>query len=228
MLVGLVVVVMVVMGMVFGAAGVLLGVVVAGGAAVWLNHRGVEVGEGDVEVEGKGATGVGATGGAGGGAVPRILYPDQVFNVPGNTYTYKDAQALCKAFDAQLATAEQVEQAYQKGADWCAYGWSDGQMALFPTQPETWQRLQKMPGHERDCGRPGVNGGFFPDAGTRLGVNCFGKKPRITPDEAAAMQNAPLVPPTRLDLIFAEHVAYWKQRLAEIGVNPFSHVSWSQ
>jgi hypothetical protein len=31
-------------------------------------------------------------------------------------------------------------------------------MALFPTQKETWDKLQKIKGHEHDCGRPGING----------------------------------------------------------------------
>ena len=34
-------------------------------------------------------------------------------------------------------------------------------MALFPTQYEHWEHLQKIKGHENDCGRPGVNGGYI-------------------------------------------------------------------
>ena len=66
-----------------------------------------------------------------------IVTDKQVFNIPGNHYTYDDAKAMCKAYNAELATYDQVEQAYNLGADWCNYGWSDGQMALFPTQKQT-------------------------------------------------------------------------------------------
>ena len=31
------------------------------------------------------------------------------------TYTYEDAQMLCKAYDAKLATYDQIEEAYNKG-----------------------------------------------------------------------------------------------------------------
>jgi hypothetical protein len=34
-------------------------------------------------------------------------------------------------------------------------------MALYPTQYNTWKELQKIKGHENDCGRPGINGGYM-------------------------------------------------------------------
>ena len=58
----------------------------------------------------------------------------EVFNISNNKYTYEDAQAICKSYDASLATYDQIERAYNNGAEWCNYGWSDGQMILFPTQ----------------------------------------------------------------------------------------------
>ena len=68
----------------------------------------------------------------------------EVFNVSNNSYTYKDAKAICKSYDAELATYNQVENAYNNGAEWCGYGWSDNQMILFPTQKNTWDKLQKL------------------------------------------------------------------------------------
>ena len=59
---------------------------------------------------------------------------NQVFNVPGNQYGYEDAKAVCSAYGARLAKYGELEDAYKKGGEWCNYGWSDGQMALFPTQ----------------------------------------------------------------------------------------------
>lgn len=80
-------------------------------------------------------------------------------------------------YGAQLADYEQVEKAYNNGGEWCNYGWSDGQMALFPTQKETWNKLQKTDRAKNACGRPGINGGFIKNKNVRFGVNCYGKKP---------------------------------------------------
>jgi len=49
----------------------------------------------------------------------------EVFHIESNTYTYDDAKDVCKLLDARLATYEEVERAYQNGANWCSYGWSD-------------------------------------------------------------------------------------------------------
>ena len=76
--------------------------------------------------------------------VPQILLRRQVFNIPENDFVYPDAKALCKAYGARLATYKEVEEAYKDGGEWCNYGWSDGQMALFPTQQKTFDELQKI------------------------------------------------------------------------------------
>ena len=130
--------------------------------------------------------GLGGLGGLGGSEGSRILedrFKKQVFNIPGNYYNYEDSNALCKAYGARLAKYEEIEQAYGYGADWCNYGWSAKQMALFPTNLQKWKKLQKIKGHENDCGRPGINGGFINNPDVKFGVNCFGHKPVITPRE---------------------------------------------
>ena len=102
---------------------------------------------------------------------------DQVFNVSNNVYTYEEAQQVCTAFDASLATYDQIESSYQKGGEWCNYGWSEGQMAYFPTQKNTWDKLQNNPNTKHACGRPGINGGFIDNPYIKFGANCYGKKP---------------------------------------------------
>ena len=67
---------------------------------------------------------------------------NQTYHIPGNKYSFDDAKALCKAYGARLASYKELEDAYKEGAEWCSYGWSDGQMALFPTQMSTWKKLQ--------------------------------------------------------------------------------------
>ena len=160
--------------------------------------------------------------------VPEILLKPQVFNVPGNDYVYPDAKALCSAYGSRLATYKEVEDSYKDGAEWCNYGWSDGQMALFPTQQKTYDELQKIEGHENDCGRPGVNGGYIANPAVKFGVNCYGYKPRITSNEEELMATQPLYPKTLKDIAMENRVNYWKDKLTEILVSPFNHNTWSR
>ena len=160
--------------------------------------------------------------------VDEILISPQVFNIPGNDYVYPDAKALCAAYGSRLATYKEVEDAYEGGAEWCNYGWSEGQMALFPTQQKTWDELQKIEGHENDCGRPGVNGGFIQNPAVRFGVNCYGYKPRMTPDEEDIMANNPIYPKTEKDIAMENRVKYWKDKLSSVLVSPFNHTNWSK
>lgn len=102
----------------------------------------------------------------------------EVFFISGNKYTYDEAPAVCAVYNAELATYDQVQEAYSRGAEWCGYGWTIGSMALFPTQDDTWKKLQQEIDTQRRtrCGRPGVNGGYF-DPNMKFGVNCYGVKP---------------------------------------------------
>lgn len=102
----------------------------------------------------------------------------EVFHVSNNLYNYDEAQSICKSFDSRLATYSEIENSYNNGGEFCGYGWSDGQMILFPTQKETYDKLQSVPGHGNDCGRPGVNGGYMSNKTMQFGVNCYGNKPK--------------------------------------------------
>ena len=159
--------------------------------------------------------------------VPELRYFRQVFHVPGNEYTYNDAKDVCKAFDARLASYDEVEKAQSGGGEWCSYGWSANQMALFPTQKKTWDRLQKIKGHENDCGRPGINGGFIANPDVRFGINCYGFKPQITAAEADDMRTAPIHPKTLKDIARQQRVAHWQTKLSDILVSPFNNDVWS-
>jgi hypothetical protein len=160
--------------------------------------------------------------------VPEILLRPQVFNIPGNDYVYPDAKALCTAYGARLATYKEVEDSYNNGGEWCNYGWSDGQMALFPTQQKTYDELQKIEGHENDCGRPGVNGGYMANPALKFGVNCYGYKPRMNSTEEELMANEPIYPKTEKDIAMENRVNYWKDKLSEILVSPFNNNTWSR
>jgi hypothetical protein len=159
--------------------------------------------------------------------VPEITEKKQVFHIPGNNYTYDNAKSLCKAYGSRLATYDEIEQSYDNGSEWCSYGWSDKQLALFPTQKETWKKLQTIAGHENDCGRTGINGGFIANPNVKFGANCFGYKPKITDTELDMMQNEPLYPKTMEDIREEEQVNYWKQKIPDILVSPFNKSVWS-
>jgi len=152
----------------------------------------------------------------------------QVFNISKNTYTYYDAEPLCKALGSDLATYEQVKEAFAKGADWCNYGWVKGQMAVYPTQSDTWEKLQSGPEEQRGaCGRPGLNGGYFDNPELRFGVNCYGIKPVQKDHDAttiAAGDGAPLSPG---ELEFEKKVNKFRGEANSIAIMPFSKSAWS-
>jgi len=158
--------------------------------------------------------------------VPEIRFKKQVFNIPGNYYTYDNAKALCQAYGSDLASYKQIEDAYKNGGEWCNYGWSDGQMALFPTQQKTFDNLQNIQGHEHDCGRPGVNGGYMANPKIKFGVNCYGNKPKITSDEEDLMKTATPYPQTAEDIVFQKRVDFWRNHVDKILVSPFNYNTW--
>jgi hypothetical protein len=162
------------------------------------------------------------------GAVEQILPgKKEVFNISDNKYNYSDAEPLCKAFGAELATYDQVKDAWQNGADWCNYGWVKGQAAVYPTQEETFNKLQAGPEDQRmACGVPGVNGGYFDNPELKFGVNCYGNKPSENEADARAImaQNSDLTPEA---LKYNKKVLDYKTQMGQIPVNPFSPGKWS-
>ena len=162
------------------------------------------------------------------GKVTTMNFPKEVFHIPDNNYTYCDAKSVCKAFGARLANYNEIEEAYQKGAEWCSYGWSADQLALFPTQKNTFNKLKNKKGHENDCGRPGINGGFIKNQNVRFGVNCYGYKPEITPQERKAMANVNIIPVTKEQKQLDKKVKYYKSKLSNILISPFNKKQWSK
>ena len=151
----------------------------------------------------------------------------EVFAVSKNTFTYYDAQPLCKALGAELATYDQVKAAWDKGADWCNYGWVKGQNAIFPTQTDTWQKLQAGPEEERGaCGRPGINGGYFDNPELRFGVNCYGPKPAQSTHDEATVAKRTGQPLTVGALEVEKKVNKFRSEANNIGVLPFNGNKW--
>jgi hypothetical protein len=154
-------------------------------------------------------------------SAPKPVANSEVFHIGGNEYTYQDAPAVCAAYDSELATYDQLSTALSLGAEWCAYGWSQGGMALFPTQQLTWTKLQSDPIARTACGRPGINGGYF-DPNTKFGVNCYGPKPT---DNTNAKYPLPL--PGSDPTAFNQLVNKFKSQLNAMTVNAFNRDTWS-
>ena len=138
---------------------------------------------------------------------PKIEKGPETYHVQGK-FDYSMAKSVCKAYDATLASLSQIKEAYDKGAEWCDYGWSEDGMVLYPTQEESWKQYQK---EKKDkCGIPGINGGYNPRTRQRLGVNCYGVKPSgVVPLYASPVENKPNLP---------------KQGI----LSPFNYKAWSQ
>ena len=151
---------------------------------------------------------------------------DEVFNVSNNLYTYNDAKEICSSFGAKLADYDAIEKAYNNGAEWCNYGWSEGQMALFPTQKDTWSVLQKNKQHANDCGRPGVNGGYMVNPYVKFGVNCFGKKPTASKNDMLRMnaKKMSLSPETKK---MPEDEVAVKKKWDDVTINAYNKDKWS-
>lgn len=156
--------------------------------------------------------------------IPVKIEKNEVFYVSGNDYTYNDAPAVCAAYNADLATYDQVNEAFSQGAEWCGYGWTFGGMALFPTQESTWQSMQmEMTEKKRTaCGRPGINGGYF-DPSNKFGVNCYGVKPRDK-----ERYKFPLPVPGTDSNGFNRLVDKFKGMLNRMKVSPFNRDGWSE
>jgi hypothetical protein len=111
------------------------------------------------------------------------LEKKEVFHISNQNYTYEQSKCKCESYGARLATKSDLIDAYNNGASWCSYGWSEGQNAFYPTQQcdydlinEENKRLPKN--KQKFCGNPGLNGGHFSNPMLKFGVNCYGVKPK--------------------------------------------------
>jgi hypothetical protein len=146
----------------------------------------------------------------------------QVFHIADNLFTYDDAEAVCRAYGAELATYDQMVDAYKKGANWCGYGWTKEQMALYPIQYSYWQKLQdSSPEEAGACGVPGINGGYFENPNMQFGVNCYGAKRGPRKDEKVK----DIYVSDKERAIRAKVAAFQKQ-LGKFKLLPFNEDKW--
>jgi len=148
----------------------------------------------------------------------------EVFHLRKNIFDYNEAKEACGLLNSRLATYDEIENAYSNGANWCSYGWSDDQMVLFPTQREYLNQLKQFPGHEHDCGRVGINGGYVQNKHAKFGVNCYGKKPYATDKDKEYLSKYKLSGSVPDDLL--EKLR--KEKEKDFLVTPFNKEKWSQ
>jgi len=142
---------------------------------------------------------------------------NQVYNLSENVYTYGDAKLACKAMGAEMASLDQVVDAYKQGANWCNYGWSKDQMALFPIQKENWNKMK----NKKSCGFPGVNGGYFKNDKFLFGANCYGPKPA-----PKAGENIPEYAEQKLQQYETGKLYGYKNQVPKVA--PFASGKWSR
>lgn len=147
----------------------------------------------------------------------------EVFHIANQDYTYEQAKCKCEAYNGRLATKDEIIKAYNKGAEWCSYGWSEGQNAYYPTQKCTWDKLQEGdPAHRLDCGMPGINGGFFANPKLKFGINCYG----IRPKGEVVKEKEPVCKGGSFCKMKTNYFASHKLGTDEI--SPFNKDQWSQ
>jgi hypothetical protein len=146
----------------------------------------------------------------------------EVYNIRDNIFTFQEAKAVCAAHGARLATIEEMIDAYKRGANWCSYGWSDGQLALYPTQKEYWAKLQMDKNRRKQCGEPGLNGGYFHNADFKFGANCFGPKPgpKGSEMEKNTIGKNPSNP-------YENMIDKYRNGMNDFRISPFSDDNWS-
>tara|TARA_Y100000385_G_C13106190_1_gene648040 strand:- start:5651 stop:6721 length:1071 start_codon:yes stop_codon:yes gene_type:complete len=164
----------------------------------------------------------------------RFTDEKEVFNIDRNDFTYEEAGLVCQAFDAKLATFDQIVKAHKgdkdkKGAHWCNYGWSENQMALYPTQENIWKKIQKGPEEEKNkCGNPGVNGGYFKNKDLKFGVNCYGYRPK--PDPGKILYSTNFDDDNELDSKSIELLNKYKSDIekGDLSIRPYNNNYWSK
>ena len=92
---------------------------------------------------------------------------------------------------------------------------------------KTYNKLQERKGHENDCGRPGINGGFIENKHTKFGANCFGIKPKITNLEKKLMKKYKVYPPSETQKKINEKSKKYRKELGNILITPFNKNNWT-
>lgn len=114
--------------------------------------------------------------------LPSLEKKKEVYHLSNQDYTYDQSKCKCESYGGRLATKSELIDSYNKGANWCTYGWSEKQTAYYPVQQCDWDKItqqnERLPDNAKKyCGLPGLNGGYFANPNLKFGANCYGVKP---------------------------------------------------
>lgn len=114
--------------------------------------------------------------------ISNVFNNKEVFHIANQEYTYDQSKCKCASYNGRLATKDEVTKSYNNGANWCSYGWTEGQNAFYPVQKCFYDELNQdeefLENSDKYCGKPGLNGGYFSNPKLKFGVNCYGVKPK--------------------------------------------------
>ena len=97
-------------------------------------------------------------------------------------FNYLEAKELCKSYSGRLANESDLIKAYKNGANWCLWGWIDGEKIAYPVQEKFWSDIEQT--HKGYCGpTAGINKIENIDPFKRFSVTCYGIKPKKTEND---------------------------------------------
>lgn len=154
-----------------------------------------------------------------------FLQKKEVFHIANQDYSYEQSKCKCASYGGRLATKDEVTTAYNGGANWCSYGWTEGQNAYYPVQQCYYDSIMEeddfLENSDKYCGKPGLNGGYFSNPQLKFGVNCYGPKPK----GAVIKAKSPYCPPQ--DFCKMNKNSSANQRLSTDEIAPFSDTKWN-
>lgn len=150
----------------------------------------------------------------------------EVFHISNQDYSYAQGKCKCESYGGRLATKAELTDAYNNGANWCTYGWTDKQSAFYPVQKCEWDKIsvknERLPDNQKKyCGMPGINGGYFANPEIKFGVNCYG----IKPEGKLNKEKAPYCPP--MNFCKLEHNFEASHKLDTDDIVGFNDEQWS-
>lgn len=157
--------------------------------------------------------------------ISNFLENKEVYHIGNQDYSYDQSKCKCSAYGGRLATKNEVTNAYNSGANWCSYGWTEGQTAYYPVQKCYHDSIMEEDGFLEDsdkyCGKPGINGGYFSNPKLKFGVNCYGVKPK----GSVVKQKSPYCAPKAFCKLNKNISS--DQKMSTDEITPFNNTKWN-
>lgn len=157
--------------------------------------------------------------------INNFLGKKEVFHISNQEYSYDQSKCKCESYGGRLATKNEITNAYNNGANWCSYGWTEGQNAYYPVQKCYYDSVMEeedfLENSDKYCGKPGLNGGYFSNPQLKFGVNCYGVKPK----GSVIREKTPYCAPKEFCKLSKNSSA--NQKLSTDQISPFNNEKWN-